>query len=109
MAGRFQTTQCHQPLPVGASGSWTISAKLFVPAGAFRQLKAGDTLPPVQPKPLKTWADGDGLAGHQVGADEAEGGVLGVGGAEDEQKRGDDEAHEAVPCRSGFSRDRMPV
>ena len=35
VAGRFSTSQCHQPAPpVGASGSWHRSAKLFVPAGA---------------------------------------------------------------------------
>src|SRR5215217_7656398 len=31
--GIFDTTQCHQPLPVGASGSYTVIAKRFVPCG----------------------------------------------------------------------------
>src|SRR5579862_4079605 len=32
------------------------SAKLLVPAGALLQLRAGEILPPLQPKPLKTCA-----------------------------------------------------
>src|SRR5262249_36904480 len=54
VGGRLKTTQCHQPLPVGASGSYIITAKLFVPAGAPLQLKAGEMLLPVQPNPLNT-------------------------------------------------------
>src|SRR5262249_17787659 len=54
--GRLKTTQCHQPLPVGASGSCIATAKLLVPAGAPLQLKAGEVLLPVQPKPLNTCA-----------------------------------------------------
>src|SRR5689334_4784744 len=50
----LNTTQCHQPLPVGASGSYMVTAKLLVPVGAPLQLSAGETLPPVQPKPLNT-------------------------------------------------------
>src|SRR5215472_10348993 len=50
------TTQCHQPLPVGASGSCARSAKLLVPAGGLLQESCGETLPPLQPKPLKTCA-----------------------------------------------------
>src|SRR3954471_17165884 len=53
-AGILNTTQCHQPLPVGASGSYMVTAKLLVPLGAPLQLRAGETLPPVQPKPLNT-------------------------------------------------------
>src|ERR1700722_7665973 len=49
-------SQCHQPLPVGASGSSTRSAKLCVPLGALLQESAGERLPPWQPKPLNTWA-----------------------------------------------------
>jgi hypothetical protein len=51
------TVQCHQPLPVGASGSRTVTAKLRVPAGAFFHASCGETLPPVQPKPAnQCWA-----------------------------------------------------
>src|SRR6478609_6928696 len=52
--GRLNTTQCHQPLPVGASGSYIVTAKLLVALGAPLQFNAGEILPPVQPKPLKT-------------------------------------------------------
>src|SRR5689334_13979173 len=52
--GILNTTQCHQPLPVGASGSYMVTAKLLAPLGAPLQLRAGETLPPVQPKPLNT-------------------------------------------------------
>src|SRR6516164_6149513 len=55
-AGMLNTIQCHQPLPVGASGSCISSAKLWVPAGAPLQASAGDTLPPLQPNSLNTWA-----------------------------------------------------
>src|SRR5260221_14710588 len=49
------TSQCHQPAPpVGASGSCTSSAKLFVSAGAPDHLSAGETFWPEQPKPLNT-------------------------------------------------------
>src|SRR5213076_2743116 len=53
-AGILNTTQCHQPLPVGASGSYMVTAKLLAPAGAPLQYSAGETLLPVQPKPLNT-------------------------------------------------------
>ena len=33
-AGMLNTTQCHHPLPVGASGSYIVIAKVFVPLGA---------------------------------------------------------------------------
>src|SRR4051812_33531012 len=47
-------TQCHQPLPVGASGSYTVIAKLFVPAGALCHESDGEMLPPLHPKLLNT-------------------------------------------------------
>src|SRR5262249_44404299 len=53
--GMLYTTQCHQPLPVGASGSCISNAKLWVPAGAPLQASAGETFPPLQPNSLKTW------------------------------------------------------
>src|SRR3990172_10171816 len=52
--GILKITQCHQPLPVGASGSYTVTAKLFVSRGAFRHWSSGEILPPVQPKPEYT-------------------------------------------------------
>src|SRR5215468_6561533 len=53
--GMLYTTQCHQPLPVGASGSCISNAKLWVPAGAPLQARAGETFAPLQPNSLKTW------------------------------------------------------
>ena len=50
----LKITQCQNPLPVGASGSKAVTAKLLVPAGAPDQLSAGDTFLPVQPKLLNT-------------------------------------------------------
>src|ERR1700681_4565704 len=49
-------SQCHQPLPVGASGSCTNRAKLCVPLGARLQLNAGDMFCPVHPNELNTCA-----------------------------------------------------
>src|SRR6266702_7204618 len=55
LAGMLTTSQCHQPAPpVGASGSCTSSAKLFVASGAPDQASAGETFSPEQPKPLYT-------------------------------------------------------
>src|SRR5215218_2128160 len=49
------TTQCQKPLPVGASGSYAVTAKLFVPAGAPAHWSAGDTFCPEHPKVFATW------------------------------------------------------
>jgi hypothetical protein len=46
--------QCQKPLPVGASGSNIVTAKLFVPLGAPDQASAGDMFSPLQSQPLKT-------------------------------------------------------
>jgi len=54
-AGILYITQCHQPLPVGASGSYMVTAKDFVPAGGFDHCSAGERFCPLQPMPLKTW------------------------------------------------------
>src|SRR3982750_2020451 len=56
-AGILITIQCHQPEPVGASGSYTVTAKLLVPLGAPFHASAGDLFSPAQPKPLnsKRW------------------------------------------------------
>src|SRR3954470_2802612 len=53
-AGRLITNQCHQPEPVGASGSYTVTAKLLVSLGAPLHFKAGDLFSPEQPKPLNS-------------------------------------------------------
>src|SRR5207244_1265739 len=47
VAGIFHATQCTQ-VPMGASGSSAISAKLFAPLGTSDQLKGGDTSCPSQ-------------------------------------------------------------
>src|SRR6476659_2571517 len=52
--GILKITQCHHPLPVGASGSYTVTAKLFVPFGARSQRSSGEVFVPLQPKPLNT-------------------------------------------------------
>src|SRR5271165_7085584 len=54
LAGMLATHQCQKPLPVGASGSKTLTAKLFVPFGAPDQDSAGETFLPVQSQPLNT-------------------------------------------------------
>src|SRR5210317_1023121 len=51
----LKITQCHHPLPVGASGSYTVNAKLFVSLGALIHFRDGDMFFPVQPNPEKTW------------------------------------------------------
>ena len=48
------TTQCQKPLPVGASGSYTVMAKLLASLGAPLQLRDGEMLPPLQPKTFAT-------------------------------------------------------
>src|SRR3954469_5265846 len=45
------TSQCQNPLPVGASGSKQVTAKLLVPVGAPDQARCGERLSPSQPKP----------------------------------------------------------
>src|SRR5215831_17986458 len=49
-AGMLNATQCQKPLPVGASGSYTVMAKLLASLGAPLQLRDGEMLPPLQPK-----------------------------------------------------------
>src|SRR5580698_10890961 len=61
-AGMLKATQCQNPLPVGASGSCTMIAKLCVPAGAPLQNSAGDRFLPLQPNPLNTWSRAMGLS-----------------------------------------------
>src|SRR5215218_10428920 len=54
LAGMLMTDQCHQPEPVGASGSYTVTAKLLVSLGAPLHFNAGDLFSPEQPKPLNS-------------------------------------------------------
>ncbi len=53
--GILKTTQCHHPLPVGASGSYTVTAKLSAFSGALTHLRAGEMFFPLQPNPENTW------------------------------------------------------
>src|SRR5215831_1766853 len=55
-AGMLNTTQCQKPLPVGASGSKTVMAKLLVSLGAPLHFSDGEMLPPLQPKIFATCA-----------------------------------------------------
>ena len=55
VGGMLYTPQCQKPLPVGASGSKTLSANDLVPTGGFVQFTAGEMLPPVQPKPFRMY------------------------------------------------------
>src|SRR3954463_1798769 len=52
LGGMLITDQCHQPEPVGASGSYTVTAKLRVSLGAPLHFSAGDLFSPEQPKTL---------------------------------------------------------
>src|ERR1043166_6778711 len=47
-------SQCQNPLPVGASGSNTVSTKLCVVAGAPVHASRGDRFAPLQPNALST-------------------------------------------------------
>jgi hypothetical protein len=44
------TAQCQNPDPVGASGSYTVTTKLFVSGGNPDQLSSGLTSSPPAPK-----------------------------------------------------------
>jgi len=54
-AGMPSTTQCHQPEPVGASGSNKVTAKFLVCAGKPDHDSEGEMFLPVMPNPSKTW------------------------------------------------------
>src|SRR6478672_856867 len=54
-AGMLYTTQCQKPLPVGASGSYVVTTKLLVPAGAPLHWSAGETFCPGHPMMLPTF------------------------------------------------------
>src|ERR1700755_1007615 len=49
VAGRLATAQCQKPDAVGASGSYTVTAKLFVPSGNPEQDSCGLTSSPPAP------------------------------------------------------------
>src|SRR5437660_2123722 len=67
-AGMLMTSQCHHPAPpVGASGSCTSSARLFVASGAPDHPSAGDMFSPEQPKPLNTCSMAIGPFGRMSG------------------------------------------
>jgi hypothetical protein len=57
-AGMFATAQCQNPLPVGASGSKQVTAKLFVSAGNPDHDSCGETSSPPAPMIPDTWAFG---------------------------------------------------
>src|SRR3712207_8157348 len=59
-AGMLATAQCQKPLAVGASGSNTVTAKLFVPSGKPVQDSCGErSSPPAHMIPLTCgWANG---------------------------------------------------
>src|SRR4051812_2278912 len=56
VAGRLATAQCQKPDPVGASGSYTVTAKLCVSSGNPDQLSCGETSSPPAPMMPLTWS-----------------------------------------------------
>src|SRR3954468_25108949 len=56
VAGRFATAQCQKPDAVGASGSYTVTAKLLVSSGKPDQLSCGETSSPPAPMMPLTWS-----------------------------------------------------
>src|SRR3954467_1306183 len=49
VAGRLPRAQCQKPDAVGASGSYTVTAKLLVSSGKPDQLSCGETSSPPAP------------------------------------------------------------
>src|SRR4029077_20806660 len=60
VAGRFATAQCQKPDAVGASGSYTVTAKLRVSSGKPDQESCGETSEPPAPMMPLTWSFGRG-------------------------------------------------
>src|SRR3978361_565883 len=56
VAGRLATAQCQNPDPVGASGSYIVTAKLRVVSGNPDQLSCGETSEPPAPMMPLTWS-----------------------------------------------------
>ena len=56
VAGRLATAQCQKPDAVGASGSYTVTAKLRVSSGKPDQLSCGETSSPPAPMMPLTWS-----------------------------------------------------
>src|SRR4029453_15456917 len=63
-AGMFATAQCQKPLAVGASGSYTVTAKLFVPWGKPDQDSRGERSSP--PAPMTPLTCGIGMISPSV-------------------------------------------
>src|SRR3954452_23230424 len=57
-AGMLYTAQCQKPEPVGASGSWMVTAKLLVSAGYPDHDRCGETSAPPPPAPQWSRASG---------------------------------------------------
>ena len=56
VAGRLNTAQCQKPEAVGASGSYTVTAKLRVSSGKPDQLNWGEMSEPPAPMMPLTWS-----------------------------------------------------
>src|SRR3979411_1214670 len=56
VAGRLATAQCQKPDTVGASGSYTVRAKLRVSSGKPDQLSCGEMSDPPAPMMPLTWS-----------------------------------------------------
>src|SRR5262245_32125490 len=56
VAGRLATAQCQKPDAVGASGSYMVTAKLWVSSGKPDQLSCGDVSDPPAPMMPLTWS-----------------------------------------------------
>src|ERR1035437_4345533 len=55
------TAQCQNPLPVGASGSWQVTAKLIVSAGKPDQDSCGERSSPPAPRTPETCGGDSGF------------------------------------------------
>src|SRR6476469_3979632 len=62
VAGRLATAQCQKPDAVGASGSYTVTAKLRVSSGKPDQESCGATSDPPAPIMPLTWSLASGCA-----------------------------------------------
>ena len=61
VAGRLATAQCQNPDPVGASGSYIVTAKLRVSSGKPDHDSCGETSDPPAPMIPLTWSLESGL------------------------------------------------
>src|SRR6476469_10785209 len=60
VAGRLATAQCQKPDAVGASGSYTVTAKLWVSSGNPDHDSCGETSEPPAPMMPLTWSLANG-------------------------------------------------